>query len=492
MYNISVPNKLIPFFKKPPQKHYIVDNIQEHSKNGIYFNKQDSLYYQIINRQIIKLELKQNIEYIEHEQELENDELTSMFINYQMGNWDYVILEGGRSSAKSTTAVYKIILISYEYQNKTIICARQTKESLWTSTYADLKSLILTHFEKDFVIKYNVIINKKTNVEFRFLGLENNGAYNAKSIPNIICCYVEEAEQVTIDAWDTLIPTIIRNKESLIMLAFNPKSADSPTYLKFVLNRDKLAGNVFYAQQNYLDNPFLDAKALNEIETLKEEDYHKYEHIYLGKVLEMTEDVVFNGKFKVESLALTYSEVGGFFIYDNQRVKMQYGMDFGFSVDPTSIVEFCFVDKNTIYIHREIHKTKLLPHDYFAEIQKTMPEAIKSRFYADNSRPDTIAQLNRYGLIVIGAEKGKGSVEAGIEYLQGKKIIINPICTNTIYEFYNYRYKIDKNTKNITTDIIDANNHSIDALRYGLCKEIKANRKTFDTKKMQEFLNKSY
>jgi phage terminase large subunit len=106
-----------------------------------------------------------------------------------------------------------------------------------------------------------------------------------------------------------------------------------------------------------------------------------------------------------------------------------------------------------------------------------MPEAINKRFHCDSARPDSIAQLNHDGLNCEGATKSKGSIEAGIEYLKGKQIIVNPDCKNMIYELYNYKYKIDKQTSQITTDIIDANNHLIDALRYALYKQISEAKK---------------
>ena len=141
---------------------------------------------------------------------------------------------------------------------------------------------------------------------------------------------------------------------------------------------------------------------------------------------------------------------------------MMYGMDFGFSVDPAAMVELCFLDEHTIYIHNEVYKTGLLPNDYIQTIEKEFGlSAKKAHWFADCARPDSIAQLRFDGLRIEGAPKGKGSIESGIEYLKSKKIIIHPRCTNMVYEAYNYKYKIDKNSGNITTDIVDACNHCL-------------------------------
>jgi len=320
--------------------------------------------------------------------------------------------------------------------------------------------------------------------EFIFKGLARD-IMQIKSIPNIDICFIEEAETITEMSWDILIPSI-RALNSQIILCFNPREKQSYTYQRFV---DSKAGeDEWRIEINYPDNPFNSSTILDEIEKLRINNYAKYEHIYLGKVLDMTEDVIFKGHFKVENIDIVYRENGNFWQYGNQRIKMQYGMDFGFSIDPFAAVEFCYLDRDTIYINREIYEVKLLPSHIKSRLQKVMPQSLTKKWWGDGARPDTIAELRVDGLNIEGAPKNKGSIEAGIEYLLGKNIIINPSCTNTIYEFYNYRYKTDKNTGNITTDIIDANNHIIDAIRYGDCENIQSGRKGFNLKGMQNYL----
>ncbi len=371
----------------------------------------------------------------------------------------YQVLYGGRSSAKSYTAVLKLIIRAMTKKTK-IVCTREFQSSIDTSTYAELRTLIYKHNLHDDTLPVYFIVKSKTIIcsngsEFIFKGLARD-IMQIKSIPDIDIVFVEEAETINEYLWDVLDPTI-RSEGCELIICFNPREETSATYKLWI--KQDLGDDVYRLEINYMDNPFNSSTILKKIERMRINDYAKYEHFYLGKVLDMSEDVIFKGRFEIKEMDI--KRYPNHWMYEGRHIAPLYGMDFGFSTDPTAIVEVFILDENTIYINREIHQHKLLPSHYKETIKTEWPESLKSEFKADNSRPDTIAQLIHYGLNVIGADKGKGSVEAGIEWLQGKKIYVNPNCSNAIYEFYNYRYKTDKNSGIILTDIIDANNHCL-------------------------------
>lgn len=401
------------------------------------------------------------------------DKLLPIFEPYR-----YKILYGGRSSGKSASVIRYLIIRAMQRKTK-ILCTREFQSSIQHSTYAELRDLIYEYnLQYDaklnptgmFIIK-NDGIHCINGSEFIFKGLSRD-IMQIKSIPNIDICFVEEAETIGDEHWEILIPTI-RKEGSELIICFNPRERTSATYQRFIevpQGDDELRIEI-----NYPDNPFNSQTILNEISKLKELNYARYEHVYLGKVLDMTEDVIFKGRIKILDMEL--QQVGNRWKYNGRYIEMLYGMDFGFSTDPAAMVELCFLDSDTIYIHREIYETKLLPNKYIERIKEVMPEGIHDSWFGDSARPDTIAQLSHDGLKIDGAEKFKGSVEAGVQYLLGKKIIIHPGCKNMIYEAHNYKYKIDKDSGKITTDIIDANNHLWDAVRYALCKHISALRR---------------
>lgn len=94
--------------------------------------------------------------------------------------------------------------------------------------------------------------------------------------------------------------------------------------------------------------------------------------------------------------------------------------------------------------------------------------------HADEARPETIAYMRRAGYTIDGAEKGKGSVEDGIEWLRSfDEIVIHERCTNFIDEARLYSYKEDPRTGEILPILVDAYNHGWDALRYAYYQMIK-------------------
>lgn len=382
----------------------------------------------------------------------------------------YQVLHGGRSSAKTYTALLKLMARALSYtEPKIILCTRETQTSIQTSTYLDLKQIIDRYnLHAYFSIKFDKII-AHNGTEFLFKGLSRD-INSIKSMPNIAACLVEEAETIGQPLWEVLDPTL-RSKGIELIICFNPKDAQGYTYREFVASTHY--GDDIYRQEiNYYDNPFNSPDILKKIARMREHDYARYEHIYLGKVLDMSEDVIFKGRFKILDMGVEFNTQ--FWEYKKQRIMMLYGLDFGFFPDPAAFIELCFLDEDTIYFNREIYLNKLLPSKYIETIKEHMPEAVNDLWAADNARNDSIAQLEFDGLNCEAAGKGKGSIESGLEYLQGKKLIIHPRCTNLIYEMYNYKHKIDKNSGKITPEIIDANNHLIDATRYALHRQIQA------------------
>ena len=89
---------------------------------------------------------------------------------------------------------------------------------------------------------------------------------------------------------------------------------------------------------------------------------------------------------------------------------------------------------------------------------------------ADSARPESISYLKRHGMpFAEGVPKWTGSVEDGITHLRSyKEIIVHPRCKEVLKEMRLYSYKVDRLTGDITTKLVDANNHYIDAIRYAL------------------------
>ena len=103
---------------------------------------------------------------------------------------------------------------------------------------------------------------------------------------------------------------------------------------------------------------------------------------------------------------------------------------------------------------------------------------------ADSEDPRAIDALNELGLRVVGARKGPGSVDFGMEFLADEvnEIIIDQQrCPNAAREFTGYELEQDKNG-NFKGSYPDKNNHTIDAVRYAL-EDVMTSRKAKVRKK---------
>ena len=142
-------------------------------------------------------------------------------------------------------------------------------------------------------------------------------------------------------------------------------------------------------------------------------------------------------------------------------------MDFGYTNDPSAL--FCgFIDlpSKCIYVFDEMYKKGLSNEKIYENIY-SMGYA-KEKIIADSAEKKSIDRLYELGLYRIqAAQKGKDSVNAGIDYIQDFKIIIHPRCVNFLTEISNYTWQEDKNGKKINKPIDDFN-HLMDSMRYAL------------------------
>jgi phage terminase large subunit len=299
-------------------------------------------------------------------------------------------------------------------------------------------------------------ITSRIGSEFIFKGLRHNIS-EIKSTEGIDICWVEEAEKVSAESWEILTPTI-REEGSEIWVSFNPESDKSATHLKFIKNPSPDCRSAFLT---YEDNAFFPSVLRKELEYDKRVDYEKYLHVWMGQVKRYSNALIFNNKIKIEAFE-TPSDA-----------EFYFGADWGFSNDPT-VLGRMFVKDNKLFIDYEFYAVGI----EITELERafdTVPESRKWKITADSERPDTISYMNRKGFNIVGAQKGKGSVEDGIQFLRGfEEIIIHPRCRGAEDNFTNYKWKQDKITQEILPIPAEGSDHWPDAARYALEKYIKA------------------
>lgn len=141
----------------------------------------------------------------------------------------------------------------------------------------------------------------------------------------------------------------------------------------------------------------------------------------------------------------------------------RYGLDFGYSNDPTSVV--AIYSYNGGYIIDEVMHRKGLTNKQIADHMNNMPMAL---IVADSAEPKSIDEIASYGVSIIGAQKGQGSVTQGIQYVQEQRITITKNSPNIKKAYNNYLWKVDSKTGKILNVPDHYLSDAMDALRYGM------------------------
>lgn len=141
----------------------------------------------------------------------------------------------------------------------------------------------------------------------------------------------------------------------------------------------------------------------------------------------------------------------------------RYGLDFGYTNDPTAIVAIWYY--NGGYILDEIAFQKGLSNKQIADI--LLNQEKKALVIADSAEPKSIDELRLFGVNVMPAQKGKDSVTSGIQMVQDQQISVTKRSVNLIKEYRNYLWETDKDGRiiNVPEHIWS---HSMDAIRYGI------------------------
>lgn len=379
----------------------------------------------------------------------------------------YKVFYGGRGGAKSWEFTDALIMYSI-CGKELILCTREYQASIADSVYRLLlnriQALGLLHCFKI----TQTSIKSITGSEFIFKGLHHN-IMEIKSLEGVTKCWVEEAQSVSSESWEVLIPTI-RREGSEIWISFNTGEEDDPTYTRFVLNPppDSVVRKV-----GWQDNPYFPEVLNKERLYLKSVDPEAYEHIWEGFPRKLTEACIFKGKYEIKGFTTP------------PGVRFYYGADWGFGPDPSGLWR-CFIEEDCLYIDYESVGYGVDLED-LPDLFDRVPRSREWTIRADNSRPEMIRFMKKKGFNVIPAVKkwaatnvedksGKqvtatteSSIKDGIAYLRRfKKIYIHERCKHMIDEAKFYSYKVDKLTKEVLPIIVDKWNHGWDSIRYAL------------------------
>jgi len=379
------------------------------------------------------------------------------------------VFKGGRGSLKSSFVAVVIVMLLVKPGNEHMhaLCLRQTANTLRESVYGQIIwAISMLGLEDQFIMRVSPmkVIRKGTNQEILFRGLDDPMKLKSLKLKKgyIGITWFEEAD--TFRGMKTMRNVLQSTRRGgqlyWTFWSFNPPETRANFMNEFVEKEAPLLPDCLVHHSTYETVPveWLGQQFIDDAEYLRTMNPRAYAHEYLGEVTGTGGEVFENLRIEV----IPQETINSFeWIYE--------GLDFGWHPDPTHWVKMSYSTKrHVLYIFDELRVYKTPNADLWRLLQEKGVTEYDT-ITADSAEPRSIADLRSYGANCRSAQKGPGSVRYGTKWLQSlNAIIIDPVrCTDTADEFLHYEYDRDKEG-NVIGGYPDHNNHSIDAVRYGM------------------------
>ena len=366
----------------------------------------------------------------------------------------YFVITGGRGSGKSFAITTFLAFLTFEQGHK-ILFTRYTMISAANSIIPEfLEKLQLYDIVEHFRITKDEILNISTGSSIIFKGIRTSAGNQTaalKSINGITTWVLDEAEEMTKEEDFDKIDQSVRakNKPNRVIMILNPATKEHWLYQRFFAAKGVNPGTnnwkdyVTYILTTFKDNiDNLSESFLLQLEDIRRRRPDRYNHQILGGWLDKAEGVVFNNW-----------KIGPF----NNDADYIFGQDFGFSVDPTTLIKVAINrDRKLMWIKTMYAKPGLSTKE-IGELNRRYAE--DNLIICDNAEPRLISELQEYCNLK-PTIKRSGSILTGIALVQDYDLIIDADSVELIKELNNYVWH-ERNEKPV-----DKWNHQLDALRY--------------------------
>lgn len=384
----------------------------------------------------------------------------------------YKTLYGGRGGAKSHGVARTLLVMGME-RSLRIVCAREIQKSIKDSVHALLSDIIRSH---DLLWAYEIqetIIKSKINgTEFKFRGLKHN-VTDIKSLEGVDILAIEEAENVSNNSYEVLLPTI-RKEGSEIWVIFNTKNITDPTYQRFVARQDP---DNLVRKVSYRDNPFFPLVLEKERLKLLKDDPEAYQHIWEGEP-----DTRRSGAIYAKQIAKAREEGRITVVPYDPAYEVFTAWDLGYSKgNATSIWWLQFVGRELRWLEYYEREGEFIPH--FAQVikDKTYQYMRKGHFLphdgaAANVRGGSVVdQLAQLGILTTTIDRAlneeiiaaqRGTLSAMLEYsvFDAKK------TEDGVFGLENYHFEWDEERSRFKNKPHhDWSSNPSDAARYAAC-----------------------
>lgn len=376
------------------------------------------------------------------------------------------MVKGGRGAKKSATAALWYIYNLMKYPKANLLVVRRYASSHRDSTFAQLhwaaKTLGVEHLWRSTKTPMEMTyLPTKQKIIFR--GMDDPESIHSVTVEKGYLCWVwlEEAFQIEkendFDKLDMSIRGALeKGYFKQLTLTFNPWSEQHWLKQRFF---EQESPEILSLTKTYRDNEFLDQKDIDVFQNMAEEFPRRYQVEGLGQ-WGVAQGLVYENWTVLD---FDYKQI----LQEKPELKILFGLDFGFTHDPTAFIGLLADAKNKeIFIFTEHHQRGMLNSDIASMIRKK--GLSKEKIIADSAEPKSIAELRRLGISrITGAKKGPDSLRYGIQRLAGYKIYVHQNCQYTKEELAAYVWAENKNQGKYNTPA-DRDNHLMDALRYAM------------------------
>jgi len=360
-----------------------------------------------------------------------------------------IIHKGGTGSGKTyDLMIFLIFVIAMKEKNRVITIVSESKPHLDIGVIRILKQLMIQTgtFSTD---EFNISSGRytfKTGSIIEFFSADRiDKALGARRY----LLYGNEINSLKFEVWDELA-----RRSEYVIGDFNPTS-------QFWLEKFiEYYGEVDVIVSNFTNNPFLTDVERARIARRVQMDPN-FKRIHVDCEYGSYEGLVFNGFSIIDSIP--------------EDVSRNYGLDWGYTNDPTALVEIGMRGEN-IYMNEKIYQTGLTNSDISKLLVERGVVKYHDEIVADSAEPKSIEDLRRAGYIIMPCLKGEDSIRKGIDFMKSHNLFVTKNSINLIKELRNYSWIMDK-SGNATNKPSDTFNHAIDASRYAIMAKILVNRR---------------
>ena len=369
----------------------------------------------------------------------------------------YFVVTGGRGSGKSFGVAVFLLNLTYEEGHK-VLFSRYTMTSAQTSIIPEfVEKIELMGVQNDFRITKDEIINLTTKNSIIFKGIRTSSGNQTaalKSLNGITTFVLDEAEElIDEDTFNKIDLSVrVQEKQNRCILILNPTTKEHWIYQRWFQNVgvpegwNGKEGNATYIHTTYMDNKDnLSESFLEQVMDMKRRRPDQYQHAILGGWLNKAEGTIYKNW-----------RIGD---YQHKELTV-FGQDFGFSTDPTTLVQVSVDPEEKEMWVRECYGQKNMTTSQIAS--KNRQYCGLDLIICDSAEPRLIQELKNMDLNIRGAVKKKGSILSGIALVQDYEMIIDKNSHGIVRELNNYVWQ-ERNAKPIM-----AYDHYLDAIRYAL------------------------